>query len=57
MDEADRISLAHCLGQLRHAYLNLLHCKVNDQGKFADGLIAPQIRFLESLANKYPRAE
>ncbi len=53
MNEAEKISLAYCVGQLRHAYHNLIDGVVKDQKQFADGLIAPQIRFFETLLDKY----
>jgi hypothetical protein len=39
------------LAQLRHAYAQLAAGAVHDQKRFADGLIAPQIRRLEELVS------
>jgi hypothetical protein len=38
------------IAQLRHAYMQLAAGTVRDQKRFADGLIAPQIRELERFA-------
>ncbi|MFC3175020.1 hypothetical protein ACFOD9_12240 [Novosphingobium bradum] len=38
------------IAQLRHAYAQLVRGEVKDQREFAEGLIAPAIRFLEGLA-------
>jgi hypothetical protein len=37
--------------QLRHAYEHLVNQGVWNEREFADGLIAPTIRYLESLAS------
>lgn len=57
-EEALRMKLRPALAQLRHAYWNLTHAhdgwptvmSVAHQLEFAEGLIAPQIRRLEELA-------
>lgn len=36
------------LAQLRHAYSHLMAERVRNQREFADGLIAPVIRYLET---------
>lgn len=54
MTEADKISLAYCVRQLRHAYELLVngYVKAENHKMFADGLIAPQLRFLENLNDR-----
>lgn len=54
MIRADQISLAYCVRQLRHAYMQLVngYVRAANHTEFADGLIAPQIRFLENLMSK-----
>lgn len=42
------------LAQLRHAYAHLAAGRVIDQREFADGLIAPAIRFLEQAVEQEP---
>jgi hypothetical protein len=42
------MSDAYHLAQLRHAYAHLVAGRVTNQKEFADGLIAPAIRHLES---------
>ena len=46
--EAELIGI---IAQLRHAYAQLKAGTVTRQEMFADGLLAPQIRRLEKLAN------
>jgi hypothetical protein len=41
--------LAAEIAQLRHAYMHLAAGRVTKQKMFADGLIAPAIRFLERM--------
>lgn len=48
--EAELIGI---IAQLRHAYTQLKAGTVVKQEQFAEGLIAPQIRRLEKLANDY----
>lgn len=43
------MSLPFEIAQLRHAYMRLVAGRVVKQKEFADGLIAPTIRFLERL--------
>ena len=42
------------VAQLRHAYMHLAAGAVKDQKRFADGLIAPQIRTLEKFIGNIP---
>ena len=42
--------LEYAIAQLRHAYAQLAANGVKDQRQFADGLIAPSIRYLEIFA-------
>lgn len=42
------------LAQLRHAYMQLCAGTVVDQKRFADGLIAPAIRYFEKAATDSP---
>lgn len=44
--------LSFHLAQLRHAYSHLMAERVTDQRQFADGLIAPAIEYLETLADQ-----
>lgn len=43
------------LGQLRHAYAQLLAGSVRDQVQFAKGLIGPQIERIERVVGDDPR--
>jgi hypothetical protein len=45
------------VAQLRHAYAQLKSGPVRDQREFADGLIAPAIRFLEAMEAQRGSAE
>lgn len=47
------MELIGIIAQLRHAYMQLAAGTVKNQQMFADGLIAPQIKRLEKLANDY----
>lgn len=42
-------NLPYCIRQLRHAYMHLIGGTVGDMKQFANGLLAPQIRYLETL--------
>jgi hypothetical protein len=39
------------IAQLRHGYRLLVEGRVSDRKMFADGIVAPAIRFLESQAS------
>ena len=55
-----RQEIGRALGQLRHAYRNLLHDRgdwdLKQRTEFADGLISPQIRRLEKIVASMDRA-
>ncbi len=44
-----RDELLYAIAQLRHAYKQLVNGSVKDQKRFAEGLIGPQIRTLETI--------
>ncbi len=48
--DRDRAELVGIVAQLRHAYAHLVNGRVVDLHAFAEGLLAPQIRRLERLA-------
>jgi hypothetical protein len=44
--------LPFIIAQLRHAYMQLAAGTVRDQKQFAEGLLAPEIRRLESIMER-----
>lgn len=52
LSDSDRKELEFVIAQLRHAYVQLAANTVKKQHYFAEGLIAPQIRKLESMLNR-----
>ena len=50
-------SLRFAAAQLRHAYTHLFNESVSDQAEFAKGLIAPQIKRLEAIADLMEETE
>jgi hypothetical protein len=55
--EATRGALPYISAQLRHAYGHLVNGRATDLPRFADGLLAPQIKRLEALAHPAPAEE
>ena len=50
--DLDNLSLVYAIAQLRHLYAHLVNGTFKDSKELADGLLAPQIRQLEALADK-----